>query len=377
MQMDIVVKEVTDKKQLKAFIDFPNRLYKGHPYYVPLLKFDEEGTLRKDKNPAFDYCEARYWLAYKDTNVVGRVAGIINKAYIEKWNNTYMRFGWIDFENDDQVAKALMGEVEKWAREKGLTAIHGPMGFTDLDHEGMLVHGFEQLGTLATIYNHPYYPAIIEKMGFIKDVDWLEYKIKVPNKVPKNLEKMAAIVQRRYGLHIVNARKAKEILPYAKDIFNLINTAYADLYGVVPLTEKQIQYYTKQYFSFIRTDFVAMVTDKNGKLVAFGITMPSLSAALQKAKGNILPFGFVHILKALKKNKLADLCLVAVDKAFQGKGVNAILMHELTKSYILNGIEYAESNPELELNIHVQSLWEHYEAVQHKRRRCYIKHLAL
>ncbi len=373
--MDISIKEVTDKKGLKAFIDLPYSLYKGHPFYVPPLRFDEEATLRKDKNPAFDYCEARYWLAYRGDVVVGRIAAIINKAYIEKWNNRFMRFGWIDFENDENIARALIGEVEKWAKEKAMIAVHGPMGFTDLDHEGMLVEGFDQLGTLAAIYNHPYYPEIIAKLGYAKDVDWVEYKIKVPTTIPESLEKMASIVERRYGLSIVKAKKAKDILPYAKDIFDLINTAYADLYGVVPLTEKQIQYYTKQYFSFIRPDFVPLVLDKAGKLIAFGITMPSLSIALQKAKGSLFPFGVFHILKALKRNNLADLYLVAVNKAYQGKGVNAILMHELSKSYIRNGIQFAESNPELELNKQVQALWDHFDAKQHKRRRCFIKYL--
>lgn len=373
--MSVLIKEVTTKKQLDAFINFPYTLYKNHPYYVPPLKFDEKGTLRKDKNPAFDYCEARYWLAYKGDRVVGRIAGILNKAYIEKWKNPYMRFGWIDFEEDEQVAKALIEQVENWAREKGMTAVHGPLGFTDLDHEGMLVQGFDQLGTLAAIYNYPYYPGLIEKLGYAKDADWVEYKITVPRTVPERLTKAAGIVERRLDLRLVNARKAKDILPYAKSIFDLINEAYSGLFGVVPLTEKQIQYYTKQYFSFIRTDFVPLIVDTNNQLVAFAITMPSLSIALQKAKGSLFPFGFAHILKALKKNTLADLYLVAVKKEFQGKGVNAILMHELTKSYLKNGILYAESNPELELNKKVQSIWEYYDAVQHKRRRCYIKHL--
>jgi len=373
--MSITIREVTSKEQLKAFVNFPYTLYKDHPYYVPPLRFDEMATLKKDKNPAFDYCEARYWLAYKGKKVVGRVAAILNKAYIEKWKNQYMRFGWIDFEEDENIAKALIAEVEKWAKEKGMKAVHGPMGFTDLDHEGMLVEGFDQVGTLAAIYNHPYYPQFIEKLGYSKDADWVEYRIKVPETMPEKLEKMATIVEKRLGLHVLKAKKAKDILPYAKDIFELINEAYSELYGVVPLTEKQIQYYTKQYFSFIRPDFVPLILDKDEKLVGFGVTMPSLSDALQKSKGSLLPFGFVHILKALKKNDQADLYLVAIKKELQGKGVNALLMYEVCKAYVKNGIRYAESNPELEANKKVQSIWEHFDAVQHKRRRCYIKHL--
>lgn len=373
--MTITVNEVTKRKQLNDFIDLPYRLYRGHRYFVPPLRFDEVATLRKDKNPAFDYCEAKYWLAYKDGRVVGRIAGIINHAYIQKWGNPYIRFGWIDFEEDEKIVKLLLEKVEDWAKEKGLAAIHGPLGFTDLDHQGMLVEGYDQLGTLATIYNYPYYPRLLEKLGYKKDVDWVEYKIKLPASVPEKLSKIAAIVERRLGVRALVVHSAKEILPYANEIFDLINSAYCNLYGVVPLTKKQIDYYTKQYFSFIHPDFVSLIVDKDGKLAAFGITMPSLSLALQKAKGSLFPFGFIHILKAMKRNKTGDLYLVAIRKELQGKGINAMLMYELTKSYIKNGIEYAESNPELENNLQVQSLWEYYEAKQHKRRRCFIKYL--
>lgn len=373
--MCVTVKEVTTRKQFADFIDLPYRLYKGHPCFAPPLRFDEVATLRKDKNPAFDYCEAKYWLAYKDGRVAGRIAGIINYAYFKKWKNPYLRFGWIDFEDDEEIVKSLMEKVEAWAREKDLKAVHGPLGFTDLDHEGMLVEGYDQLGTLATIYNFPYYPQLLEKLGYKKDIDWVEYKIKIPKTMPEKLSKVSSIVQRRLGLQPLHLRSSKEVLPYTKEIFELINSTFSDLYGVVPLTRRQVDYYTKLYFSFIQPDFVSLVLDKNGKLGAFGITMPSLSRALQKANGSLFPFGFIHILKALKKNRLGDLYLVAVRKDLQGKGANAILMYELTKAYIKHGIEYAESNPELEDNEQVQSLWQYYEAQQHKRRRCYIKHL--
>jgi GNAT superfamily N-acetyltransferase len=373
--MSVTIQEVFTRKQLKDFINFPYRMYKGNASFVPPLKFDEVMTLRRDKNPAFDYCEARMWLAYKDNRVVGRVAAIINLAYIEKWKNPYLRFGWIDFENDLEIVKSLMTQVESWAKEKGLTAVVGPLGFTDLDHEGMLVEGFDQLGTLATIYNHPYYPELLSKLGYVKDADWVEYKIKIPNQVPEKLDRASSVVARRYGLSPLKAKSSKEILPYAGEIFELINDAYSHLYGVVPLTERQIKYYTKAYFSFIRTDFVSLILDKQGKLAAFGITMPSLSRALQKAGGSLFPFGFIYIIMALRKSKLGDLYLVAVRKDLQGKGVNAMLMSELTKNYIRNGVEFAESNPELENNVQVQALWEYYDVQQHKRRRSFIKKL--
>ncbi len=373
--MSVTITEVTDRNKLKAFIDFPNALYKGNPHFVPALNFDEEATLRKDKNPAFDYCEARYWLACRNGRTVGRIAGIVNHAYIEKWKNPYVRFGWIDFEEDEQIANALLSQVENWAKELGMKAVHGPLGFTDLDHEGMLIEGFDELGTMATIYNYPYYPVFLEKFGYAKDTDWVQFKITMPAAMPDKLVKMASIVQRRLGLSLVPLRSSKDILPYAEDIFRLINSSYSDLYAVVPLNERQVKYYTKQYFSFIRPDFVSLVVDQEGKLAAFGVTMPSLSLALQKANGRLFPFGFFYLWRAMKRNTLGDLYLVAIRKDLQGKGVNAMFMHELTKTFIENGIEFAEANPQLEDNLPVQSLWKHYESRQHKRRRCYIKHL--
>ncbi|MBL7851605.1 MAG: N-acetyltransferase [Cyclobacteriaceae bacterium] len=373
--MSIRIQEVSSRRDLQTFVDFPYRLYKGNPYFVPPLRFDEEATLRKDKNPAYEYCDSRLWLALRDNQVVGRVAAILNKAYVEKWKNKYLRFGWLDFIDDEEVAASLLAEVEKWGRELGMTAVHGPLGFTDLDHEGMLVEGFDQLGTLATLYNYPYYPQRMEALGYRKDVDWVEFLATVPPVVPENLDRIAEIVLRRQQLTILKAKKPKDILPYAPAIFDLINVAYGNLYGVVPLTERQIEYYVKQYFSFIRADFVSIVLDKEGKLAAFGVTMPSLSRALQKANGRLFPFGFIYLLQAMRKNTLGDLYLVAVRPDLQGKGVNALLMREINRSYIRNGITQAESNPQLENNNRIQAMWEYFEAKQHKRRRCYIKTL--
>jgi GNAT superfamily N-acetyltransferase len=256
-----------------------------------------------------------------------------------------------------------------------MTAVQGPLGFTDLDHEGMLVEGFDQLGTMATLYNYPYYPAFLEKLGYQKDIDWVEFRIKVPETVPEKLEKTASLIQKRLGLNIIAATKPKDILPYAKAIFDLINSEYADLHGVVPLTERQINYYIKQYFSFMRVDFVTIITDKEDKLAAFGITMPSLSVALQKSGGRLFPFGFIYILRAMKKNDSADFLMVAVRKDLQGKGVNALLIHETAKSYIKNGVKYVETNHELEDNRKIRSMWDDFDSRQHKRRRCFIRHL--
>ncbi len=372
--MEIQIREVTTKAEMKAFINFTDELYKNHPYFVPPLKFDEAATLSPEKNPAFDYCEAKYWLAYKNNKVVGRVAGIINSAYIEKWKNKYGRFGWIDFEDDINISRLLLQQVENWAKGRGLNAIHGPLGFTDLDHEGTLIEGFDQLGTMASIYNYSYYQNHFEQLGFVKETDWIEYKLTADEAVPERLIKLASIVERRLKLTVVRAKKPKDILRYGTAIFELINDAYSDLFGVTPLTQRQMDYYTKQYFSFVKVDYVTIIVDREGKLAAFGITMPSLSRALQKSKGRLLPFGFIHLLKAMKKNDMADLLMIAIRRDLQGKGVNAMLMKETYDAYLKNGVTTVETNHELEDNARILSLWENFNAVQHKRRRCFIKH---
>jgi hypothetical protein len=372
--MDLRVIEITTVKELKSFIQFPFELYRGNPYWVPTLQFDELNTLRRDKNPAFEHCEARYWLAYRDGRIVGRVAAILNRKHIEKWEQRYMRFGWIDFIDDPRVSEALLLQVETWAKETGMTAVHGPLGFTDLDREGMLVEGFTELSTLATIYNHPYYPQHMEKHGYTKDTDWMEYEFSVPPEPNETIARIADISMRRCKLKILELHNKKELLLYAKELFKLLDDEYKHLYGTVPLTEKQIETYVNQYFGFVTPDFVPMIMDQNNRMVAFGIIMPSLSLALQKAKGQLYPFGFIHLLRALKKNDRADLYLVAVRSEYQGKGVNAILMNKMHGVFNRLGIKKIESNPELETNQNIQGQWKHYEKRQHKRRRVFIKH---
>jgi GNAT superfamily N-acetyltransferase len=374
--MDVQIKEVTTRKELKSFIHFPFELYRGNPNWVPTLLFDELNTLRRDKNPAFEHCEARYWLAYRDGRIVGRVAGIINRRHIEKWGQRYMRFGWIDFIDDPSVPKALMETVEIWANETGMTALHGPLGFTDLDREGMLVEGFDELGTLATIYNYSYYPDHMEKLGYIKDTDWMEYEFSVPPEPNETIARIADIALRRNKLILLKLRKKKELLLYAKELFQLLDDEYKHLYGTVPLTEKQVKAYIDQYFGLVAPDFIPIVMDQNNRMVAFGIVMPSLSLALQKTKGLLFPFGFIYLLGALKKNDRADLYLVAVRSEYQGKGVNAILMNKMHGVFNRLGIKKVESNPELETNQNVQGQWKYYQKRQHKRRRVFIKQLS-
>ena len=333
----ITIKEVNTNSDLKKFVQFPYRLYSGNPYWVPPVFFDELNTLRKDKNPAFDYCEAKYWLAYKDDQVVGRIAGIINHKYIEKWKNRYARFGWLDFADDFKVLEALMEAVESWAKSKGLEGVHGPLGFCDLDREGMLIDGFSELSMLITNYNFPYYPLYLEKLGYEKDVDWVEFEIKVPEQIPERVLKINDMVMKRLKLRILPASKPKDYLPYAEEVFNILNNAYKDLYGVVELSEKQIKAYVKQYFGFINPDYIRVVLDQDNKVAAFGIAMPSLSLAAQKTKGRLFPFGFLQFLKAIKKNDRLDLYLVATRPEIQGKGINAIILTDITRVAIKNG----------------------------------------
>jgi len=373
--MSIILKEVSTKRGLKQFIQFQFSLYQENKYWVPPLIFDELKTLRKDKNPAFDFCEAKYWLAYKNDKIVGRIAGIINHKYNEKWNQKSARFGWIDFIDDEQVVQKLIEQVISWAKEKGMNKIHGPLGFTDLDGEGMLIEGFDELSTFGSIYNHPYYKKHIEKLGFEKDADWIEFLVNFDPTVsgPEKVSRIADAVAERNHLHILKVKKAKEMLPYAREIFYLINDAYKDLFGFVELTDKQIDMYVKAYFGFIKPDYVPIILDSNNKIAAFGITMPSLSVAVQKSKGKLFPFGFIYILRAMKNNPNVDLYLTAVRPELQNKGVNAMLINETNKVFVRNKIRKVETNRELEDNPKIQAQWRFFENRLHKRRRCYKK----
>jgi hypothetical protein len=374
--MGVVIREIENKNDLKNFVLFPFSLYANNKYWIPPLIYDEVKTLSKIKNPAFEFCKAKYWLAYKDGKIAGRIVGIINNRYIERWGHKYVRFGWLDFVDDEEVSLSLMNTVENWAKENGMEAVHGPLGFTDFDPEGMLIEGFEELSTFGAIYNYPYYVTHIEKLGYKKDVDWIEFQIKPPDEILEKVSRIADLVLNKYNLKILKAKKAKDLLPYGREIFEVINKSFKDLYGFVQLSEKQIDLYIKQYFGFIRAEYVPVVLDNNGKVTAFGISMPSLSKALQKAKGRLFPFGFIYILKAIKKNENVDLYLTGVRPDFQDKGVNAILINEMNKIYIKNKIKFAETNRELETNYKVQGQWKGMNGRQHKRRRCYIKMLS-
>lgn len=377
--MAVQIREVKDKSTLKKFVQFNIKLYEGNPYHVPGLIDDEMMTLDKEKNPAFEFCESIYFLAYKGEEIVGRIAGIINHKANEIWNQKYARFSFLDFIDDTEVSKALFDAVENWAVKKGMNGIQGPLGFTDMDHQGLLVWGFDQLSTMVTSYSFPYYKDHLESLGYTKDQDWKEFKIRVPDSVPEKHQRISDIVLKKYGLRVMKFKKTKEIWPYANKIFELWNEAYKPLYGYSELSEKQIEYYVKMYIPMLRLDLISIVIrEEDDAVVGIAITLPSLSKALQKAKGRMIPLGWIYLLNALYgKNELVDLYIIGVLPEYQNKGVNALLFADVIKSCNKVGYKYAESNPELELNTKMHSQWDDFEAKHHKTRRAFIKHLVI
>ena len=365
------------KKELRKFVEFGVDLYKGNQYFVPPLISDDVNTLSPSFNPAFDFCESIYFMAYDDGKPVGRIAGIINNVVNEKTGKKTLRFGWVDFIDDPRVSEALFRAVEVWGRSKGMEEIVGPLGFSDMDPEGMLVEGFDQEGTMATIYNYPYYPKHLEAMGFEKEADWIEFRMTIPDGIPERYQRISDIIKRKYELSTPKYTSAKKLVKdYGQEIFQLINEAYSELYGYSPLTPRQINRYISMYIPVLRLDNISLIVDKDKKLIGVGIAMPSMSKALIKCRGRMFPFGWIHLLKALRgQNDVVDLLLVAVKPEYQSKGVNSLLFTDLIPCFIKNGYKFAESNPELELNQKVQSQWGYFETRQHKRRRAFRKSL--
>jgi ribosomal protein S18 acetylase RimI-like enzyme len=370
--MSITIKEVKTKSDLKKFIDFQFKLYKGNPYWCPPLRKSEFDTL-KWGSPSFDYCDAKYFLAYKNNEIVGRIAAIINHKSNEIWNEKRIRFGWIDFIDDLEVSKALIKAVEEWGKENNLHEIHGPLGFTDMDNEGMLIEGFNEMSNIFSIYNYSYYVEHMQKLGFVKDVDWVQKIFTIPKKVDEKFEKYSKLVQQKYNLRILENASKKELARYGRKMFYTLNECFKDLYGFVALSQRQIDYYIDQYFSFIIPEFIALVVDSDDNVIAFGISMPTLTFALQKADGKIFPFGWYHLLKAIKSREIIEMYLLGVHPQYQAKGVVALVYTYLLNSYIKAGVKYAISGPQLENNIKALSMWDSFEHRQHLRRRCWIK----
>ena len=377
--MAIEIKRIDAGKssELKRFVKFGISLYKGNTCYVPPLIVDEVATLNQQKNPAFDFCSSAYFMAYRNGRPVGRIAAIINRAVNERTGSRTARFGYVDFIDDAEVSAALFAAAEDWARQQGMTDIVGPLGFTDMDPEGMLVEGFDQIGTMATIYNHPYYPRHVEALGYTKATDWVEFRVTVPDKVPEKYARIGELIKRKYNLSTPKYTSAKKVVKeYGQEVFKVINEAYDQIYGYSPLTPRQIDQYVAQYIPMLRLELLSLIVDQDKKLVGVGIAMPSMSKALIRSRGRLFPFGWIHLLQALKgHNDVVDLLLVAVKPEYQSKGVNALLFTDLLPYFIRNGYKYAESNHELEDNQRVQQQWQYFDYVQNKRRRAYTKKL--
>lgn len=373
--MEIVIKEVINQKDLNLFIKFPDHLYNGCKYYIPAIHRNQFSTLSKEKNPAFEHCEARYWLAFSENEIVGRVAGIINHRYNQERKSSYMSFGWLDFIEDEKVLKALLTNVEKWAAENGLQYCHGPLGFTSFDASGVLIEGYDELPTSFGHYNFPYYDKMLRNAGYRKDVDWLEFNIKVPPAVPPKVISAAELIAKRYSLRNALLKNKKDIGKHAKGVFELLNTVYKDIYYFSTLSKAQIKLLTDEFLSMMHPDYVSFILNEEDEIVAFGIVMPSLAKALKKIRGKLYPFGFLHILYALRFNDTADMLLIGVRPDYQNKGVHALIFSKIGQTFIRKGIKQVETTRELENNQKVQQLWAGYEVRQHKRARCYIKKL--
>lgn len=378
MSTELTIKEVKTKADRKIFVDFPNRFYRDEPNFVPAFFGDDMADWDTKKNPAFEYCEARSFLAYRGGEVVGRIGAILSHKANETWGTKRMRFSQVDFVDDPEVSDALFGVVEDWAREKGMEEVHGPLGFCDLDREGMLVEGFDRRSMFVTYYNRPYYIDHLTRLGYVKDTDWIEHLIPLngwddPNY--KRLKRISDAMLKRTGYHKLTIKKRSDIKPYVRKAFELVNIAYAPLYGVVELNDRQIDKYVNKFLPLIDPDFACLIIDDNDDLMGFGVGAPSMAEAMRKCHGHLFPFGWPGVLKALKKNDTLDLFLIAVRPELQGSGINGIIMEHLFAGCNKHGIVRAETGPQLETNTKVHSQWKMFNIEPHKRRRCFIKKL--
>ena len=374
--MNVTVKEVSTKKELRQFVHFPNAFYKDNPYYVPTLESGDLSQLNPKKNHAFMFCEGKYWLALADDGrIVGRIAGIINHQYNRKTGVNYARFGFMDFIDDDSVVDALFDTVEAWAREKGMQVMNGPLGFLEFDASGVLVAGFDELPTAYGKYNFPYYEPQLLRRGYVKDTDWVEYQILMPDDIEEWFNRPARLVAARYHLHQADISTKKKMVSYFPACARVLNETYRNIHGFSELTEGQVDDLMKQFVPNLNPDFVSIILDENEEVVAFGISIPSLSKAMQKCHGKLFPFGFRHILHALKHNDTADLLLIGISDKYKNKGLNAMIFDRVSHAIHGYGIKYLESTRELEDNNGVQNMWNRFENRLHKRARCYIKDL--
>lgn len=376
MSEQISIKEVKTKADRRVFVDYPNRLYRDNPYFVPAFFGDDMADWDKSKNPAFEYCEAKAWLAYRAGEVVGRIGAILSHASNEKWKTKRMRFSQIDFIDDREVSKALFDTVEAWAREKGMNEVHGPLGFCDLDREGLLIEGFDRRSMFITYYNHPYYAEHLEALGYEKDVDWIENLIPVGDfnsDSYKRIKRVSDAVMKKKGYHKVSVKRRSDIKPYIRKAFELVNIAYSPLYGTVELNDRQIDKYVTKFLPLIDPDFCCLIINDDDELLGFAVCAPSMAEAMRRCHGHLFPFGWAGVLKSLRKNDTADLFLIAVRPELQGSGINGVIMEHLYRGAINHGIKYAETGPMLETNTKVHGQWKMFDVELHKRRRCFVK----
>ena len=371
----VSIKDVATKAELVRFMDFPLKLYKGCPYYIPDVLSSQVADLMKDKNPAFGYCEAKAFLAYRDGEIVGRICGILNRKANEKFKRNYLNFTHVDFIDDDEVVDALFAAVEAYARSLGCEAVHGPLGFSDMDREGMLVEGFDRESLFYTYYNYPYYVTQMNRLGYQKQVDWVEYRLLLPAEPDPQITRLSDYMKKKMNLHVVNLGD-KPINEIMHGMFTLFNKAYTALFGVVPMNEAQMEKYTNEFRPMVNKKTTTFIYNEQDEMVAFGIACPSLDHAMRKSRGRMFPLGWVRLLKALKgKNEQLDMLLIAVDPTLQGNGINSIVLDDIQKKVIKAGYKYAETGPMLEENVHILAQWQRYEGEQHKRRRCFCKEL--
>ena len=366
---------VKTKKDLDSFIEFPEKLYKNHPLWVPPLRMDERNTLKKTA-PAFRHCEAEYFLAHKNGEIVGRVAAIINHVANTDWKENVVRFGWIDFVDDYEVSAALIKAVLDWGKEKGMDYIKGPLGFSDMDKEGLLVEGFDKLPSITCIYNYPYYVDHLEKLGFVKDADWTQDIIDIPDALSEKMTRFENVIKERYGYTVMYPKRNSEYRKRGTEIFDVMNRAFSVLYEYSRLNDEQIMDYVNQYLPFVSRDLVCIILDKNDRIVAFAVTIPSLSKAFKKANGKLFPFGFVHILRALKKNDLLEALMIGVDPQHQGRGLNAIIFNHIRRGAQKYGLKKMVMNPRLETNKKVRAIFDEFNPQLYMRRRCYKANLS-
>lgn len=373
--MSVQVVEAVSKSQLKVFVKFVFELYKGDKNWIPPIIADELKMTDPQKNPAFEFCEAKFWLAYRDGRLVGRISAIINREYNQLKGIQYGRIARAEFYDDPAISDALFTVAEQWLKSKGMTHVHGPLGFTNLDLQGLLIEGFDHLPSIASVYHKPWYQHHFDRLGYQKENDWVEFRLTMANDIPEKAKRLADMIRERYKLNILHFRNNKELLPYGPQIFRLLNQAFAELPYVAPFNEKLIQYYSEKYFKLINPRFVKVITTEEGTLAGFIIGMPSLSEAMQKANGRLFPFGFIHLLRAMKNPTVMDLVLTGVEPHLQGQGVPALLINELQKVIFAHKIRFVETTGIFETNQKAIVTWKNYEHIQHKRRRCYVKEL--